>query len=394
MVTKPLAPGANVARLRKERGWSQAKLARKAGVSLSLLSKVEVGDRTLTPSAAASLGHAMGVSMADILGPAPLTPSDESIMENLRNAMRDYDLPQMEAPPEGEVDAEIAQVNILRDNVNLSELMPILPPLLRKATALAVTLNDAHSWTALAEVYSAIYWLAARHRWMDLAEVAVSRERWASEQKRNPLSEAVAARDRAGTYLNFGDVENGLILIDRAIASAESRLSGDERDLAVGILNLRGMTLAGRLTDDKEAKREANRHIASALQLSARFNEEHRIQGCIFGPKNTFVHHLATLTDLRQQREALKLTEDLDSAMSGLPPTRVAPTYITAARAHLDVHNMESALQNLQKAWDTAPQLARIHPMWQEVLRVADSRHKRSNPRLNRLLKLSGIAAK
>ncbi|CAL9467483.1 hypothetical protein [Streptomyces sp. enrichment culture] len=28
---------------------------------------------------------------------------------------------------------------------------------------------------ALAEVYSSVYWLAARHRWMDMAELAVTR---------------------------------------------------------------------------------------------------------------------------------------------------------------------------------------------------------------------------
>ncbi len=38
----------------------------------------------------------------------------------------------------------------------------------------------------LSEVYSSVYWLAARHRWMDMAELAVTRQRWAVEQKTNP----------------------------------------------------------------------------------------------------------------------------------------------------------------------------------------------------------------
>ena len=70
-----------------------------------------------------------------------------------------------------------------------------------------------------------------------------------------PVSVALAQRDRAGTYLNFGAVERGLTIVDRAVASAENSLGGEQKAYAVGILNLRGMTLGGRLSDKKEAKR-------------------------------------------------------------------------------------------------------------------------------------------
>ncbi|MFI1105052.1 hypothetical protein [Streptomyces melanogenes] len=101
----------------------------------------------------------------------------------------------------------------------------------------------------VAEAYSITYWLAARHRWMDMAELTVTRQRWAVEQQPNPLGAAVACRDRAGTYLNFRDIERGLTLVDRAIADAQQTLDSTDRDLAVCILNLRGITLAGRLRD-------------------------------------------------------------------------------------------------------------------------------------------------
>ncbi len=101
-------------------------------------------------------------------------------------------------------------------------------------------MNTVEAWMSLAEVYSSVYWLAARHRWMDMAELAVTRQRWAVEQQANPLGEAIAARDRAGAYLNGGDAEGGLVVVDRAIARAESTLSGKDRAFAVGVLNLRG----------------------------------------------------------------------------------------------------------------------------------------------------------
>ncbi len=58
--TTELAPGANLAALRKERGLTQRQLARLANISVSLLSKIEVGDRTLTPAVAADSGQAHG----------------------------------------------------------------------------------------------------------------------------------------------------------------------------------------------------------------------------------------------------------------------------------------------------------------------------------------------
>ncbi|WP_257584499.1 hypothetical protein [Streptomyces sp. TLI_146] len=133
----------------------------------------------------------------------------------------------------------------------------MLPDLLRDATTHAHRANTPEAWMILAEAYSITYWLAARHQWMDTAELAVTRQRWAVEQQPNPLGAAVASRDRAGTYLNFGDTERGLTLVDRAIADAQQRLDSTDRDLAVCILNLRGMTLAGRLRDKREVAREA-----------------------------------------------------------------------------------------------------------------------------------------
>jgi transcriptional regulator with XRE-family HTH domain len=388
---KRLTPGSNVKKLRKDRGLSQFQLARKANISLSLLSKIEVGDRTLTPSTAASIGKAMGVTLAEVQGSAPVAHGEEATLSELREAVRDYDLPRMSPPAIGEIISALEQVDRYRDAAKITRLKPMLPPLLRKATALAHSENSPDSWAALADVYGTVYWMAARHRWMDLAELAVARQRWAAEQKQNPLSESVAARDRAGTYLNFGDCDGGLTVVDRAISSAEKSLSGEKRDIAVGLLNLRGMTLAGRLPDRKEARREANRHIQSARHAAQAFSADFKIHGLTFGPSNTLVHNLATLTDLGRPHKALELTDDLETATDGLPPLRIAHAYIAAARAQLDTGDVSASLESLYRAWNQAPQLARLNPMWQEVLRVIDSTHKRANPHLAVLREASSV---
>ncbi|UCM91148.1 helix-turn-helix domain-containing protein [Streptomyces marincola] len=384
------APGARLAQLRKERHLTQDQLAAAAAISKSLLSKIEVGDRPLTPATAAALGKAMGLSMADVQGLTPPTPAQESVVDDLRAAMRDYDLPRKREVSGQEVRQRLRQTEELRNAVDLARLMPLLPGLLRDATSHAHRSNTSESWALLGEVYSVVYWLAARHRWLDMAEVAVARETWAAEQMDNPLFSAVAARDRAGTYLNFGDCENGLVVVERAISDAESRLSGDRRDIAVGLLNLRGMTLAGRLPDHREARREAHRHMQYAERAASRFSREFKVHGLSFGRKNTFTHRFATLIDLGESRSALALADDIAVPLSGLPATRRAPSFINQARARVSLNDNDGALESLARAWDIAPQLVRIHPMAQEVLRVVDSRHKRSNPLLTRLLELAG----
>lgn len=390
--TTDSAPGANISLLRKARGWSQQMLARRAHVSLSLLSKIEVGDRPLTPAVAAALGQAFGMGMDEVLGRASVAADDEQRLFALRSAMRDYDIPEHQAVPEERITSGLETADAHRDAVDVAALVAVLPALLRDATTYAHTENSTAAWSALADVYGTIYWLAARHRWMDMAELAVTRQRWAVEQQPNPLGTAVAARDRAGTYLNFGAVERGLEVVDRAIAAVQSApLSTVDRDLAVGILNLRGMTLAGRLTDKREGTREAERHIQSAWRAAGSFSHDVDAHGLTFGPQNTVTHVLATLVDLGRPQEALALTDDLDTALHGLPPTRIAPTRINTARAQLDVGDRDGALENLSVAFDVAPQMARIHPMGREVLRVLASLHRRSNPQLLRLSRLSGM---
>ncbi|MGH3695280.1 MAG: helix-turn-helix domain-containing protein, partial [Pseudonocardiaceae bacterium] len=62
MDTSTAEGGARVAQLRKTRDLTQAALARRAGISVGLLSKIEVGDRTLTPTVAVAIARALRIA--------------------------------------------------------------------------------------------------------------------------------------------------------------------------------------------------------------------------------------------------------------------------------------------------------------------------------------------
>ncbi|MHC5909386.1 helix-turn-helix domain-containing protein, partial [Streptomyces sp. S6] len=86
-------PGSNVAKRRKEHRLSQVALARKSGVSVSLLSKIEVGDRALTQGVGAAIARAMNLTLDELMGSAP-----EENLNELNFVIRRFDIPGL--PPE------------------------------------------------------------------------------------------------------------------------------------------------------------------------------------------------------------------------------------------------------------------------------------------------------
>ncbi|MFF8618332.1 hypothetical protein [Streptomyces sp. NPDC015350] len=90
----------------------------------------------------------------------------------------------------------------------------------------------------------------------------MTRQRWAVGQQPGPVAQVFSSRDRVGTCLNLGDVERGPVLVGRAVVTVRPvPLGAAGRNLAVGVLNLRGMTSTGRLQDEAGGKREAQWHL-------------------------------------------------------------------------------------------------------------------------------------
>ncbi|MFF2024835.1 helix-turn-helix domain-containing protein [Streptomyces sp. NPDC058171] len=381
-------PGANVARLRRARGWGRDRLAAASGVSKGRLRQVEHGERALMEGTASSVARALGIPLEEVLGRAPVPRDAEGSLKALHAAVRRFDLPGGREVTEAELKRDLAHMVTLRGDANLSDVLAKLPALVSGVQTHAHTTGTVESWAMVAQAYSAVYWLAARHRWMVLADLAVTKQKIAAQQA-DPMSTAIAARDEAGVHLNHGDFGDGLAVVERAISHVEGVATGQERAYALGMLHLRGLTLAGRAKD----RRAANSHTARAWDLAERFDGEMNRYGIHFGPENTAVHVIATSGDLNRHEDAVSIMGELERQRRGitLPATRTSPLHMNIARSHVTLGNRDTALEHLEKAWVLAPQLARVHPTSQEVLRVLTSRHKRSNPRLTRLAKLADI---
>ncbi|MGH3719275.1 MAG: helix-turn-helix domain-containing protein [Pseudonocardiaceae bacterium] len=380
--------GERVAELRKARGLTQVALARRAGVSLSLLSKIEVGDRTLTPANAVAIARALRISLGAFYGEVEVAEDQSVPLAALRTAVRRYDIPdQAPVPQPAQLRVDLDRAITLREQADLAGLLRMLPGLLTRATTHAHAAASPQGWALLADVYGLAYSLAVRHRWMDLVEIGPLRLAWAVGQQPNPLMTAIAARSRAGTFLTCGDFDGGLTVVDRAIVAAEGALTGPERVFAMGALHQRGMILAGRLAD----RAEAQRHIDAAGTAAEEFPRDRRSHNQIVGPAYTAGHVLVSQGDLGQPREVIRLAEQLAGNDTGLPPTILLDIHTTTARAQLDLGDRDGALTSLVKAFTVAPQKAKTYPMSLDVLRVLISLHQRSNPQLVQLARQAGL---
>ncbi|MEV5677424.1 helix-turn-helix transcriptional regulator [Streptomyces sp. NPDC052179] len=387
------APGENVSVLRKARGLGQAKLARLAGISASYLTKIETGTRPVTPPVAAALAKALHVPIQRVYGQPFLGPSEQAdLLTDLRGAVRRYTLPKADVPDPAALAADVNRAMKLRAETRYLELLGMLPKLLGQVTATAMSSGsgEAGAWSQVVDVYGCAYAAAHRLAHSDLADMIVSRQTWAATQTWNPEAEVAAAWNEAGTYQSAGQYDDGLAIVERAISKYEqsSRTNSPHRDLSLGSLHLRGVVLASR-HKDKGATAD---HLAKAKQHAQGLSDDVLWHNLTFGHENTSLYELAAHVELGRPDKASEMANPLlKTPPKTLSPSRLGRMYIDIARARLDTKDYAGAEEALEKAFLTAPQMAAVHPMSREVVRVLFVLHQRARPNLMALAKQTGL---
>ncbi|GAA4919003.1 helix-turn-helix transcriptional regulator [Streptomyces coeruleoprunus] len=386
------AAGDNIAVLRKARGIGQAKLARQMGITVSYLSKIETGLRPATPPVVAAAAKALRVTTARINGQPFTDPSEQSdLLNDLRGAVRRHTLPKEDTPPREELAKGLQKAAKLRAETKYLELLRELPKLLGQATATALDAGgDSVAWGQVSDLYGCAYAVAHRLAQPDLADMIVSRQQWAAQRTWNPAAEAAAAWNEAGTYQSAGAYDDGLAIVERAISQFEgSRSSGPEAVIVLGSLHLRGVVLASRHED----KTATEAHLRHAKRLASQLRQDQLLHNLTFGEGNTALYELAARIELRQPDKAVEMADPMvGRPPAGLKPNRVGRFYIDLARARLAMKDLQGAEDALKLAFQVAPQMAEIHPMSREVLRVLFIMHQRSRPDLLAMDKRTGLA--
>lgn len=388
--TTPTAVGENIAIHRKARDMSQQALANRARISKSLLSKIEIGDRACRPAVAASIAASLGVPLPVLYGQPYAEAPDPQFINALRSAVRRHRHPEVADVRPDTLPADIATASRLRASTNYRDLLPDLPALIARAAAHAHDTGEPAAWQMLVDAYACAYTIAHRLGYPDLADLVAARQEWAATQTWNPVAQMAAAWTESGCYQSAGDYLEGLAVTDRALTVLSAAGTDSiETVVAAGSLHLRAVTLASRARDGATTQH----HLAHARRLAERIpgHDTYR-HNLTFGPGNVVLHEMATHVELERPKKAAAMADGLVNAeLPGLAPTRIGHLHIDAARAHLASGDRDAALQALLRAREEAPQMARIHPMAREVLRVLVSLHRRSKPELTILAKWAGL---
>lgn len=392
MESTPTA-GENIAVLRKARGIGQAKLARRMGVTVSYLIKIETGTRPATPVVVAGAAKALHVTTARIYGQPFSDPSEQAdLLNELRGAVRRHTIPKEDTPPQDELAVGLKRAALLRAETKYLELLRELPRLLGQATATALDSDgDAVAWGQVSDLYGCAYAVAHRLAQPDLADMIVSRQQWAAQRTWNPAAEAAAAWNEAGTYQSAGQYDDGLAIVERAISHFEgARTNGPESVIVLGSLHLRGVVLASRHRD----KNATEAHLRHAKLLASQLPGDQLVHNLTFGEGNTALYELAAHIELDLPNKAVQMATPLvDRPPAGLKPNRVGRFLIDLSRARLATKDLDGAEDALKRAFTVSPQMAEIHPMSREVLRVLFVMHQRTRPDLLQMAKRTGLAS-
>ncbi|UCM88459.1 helix-turn-helix domain-containing protein [Streptomyces marincola] len=390
VATAPTAVGGNIAVQRKARELSQQALANRAKISKSLLAKIEIGDRACRPAVAASIAAALGVPLTVLYGQPYAESADPQLIDALRSAVRRHRHPAVTEVRADRLTADIEAASRMRASTDYARLLPVLPGLIARAVAHAHDTQDPAAWELLVDAYSCAFTVAHRLGYPDLADLVAARQEWAAHQSWTPVAQLAAAWTEAGCYQSAGDYLEGLAVTDRALTAMSATATDSVAGVvAAGSLHLRAVTLASRARDEATTRY----HLEKAERLAGRLRDADVYRhNLTFGPGNVVLHELATHIELERPRRAVAIVGDLVGvSLPGLAPTRIGHLHIDAARAHLAAGDRDEALQSLLRAREAAPQMARIHPMAREVLRVLVSLHRRSKPELAILAKWAGL---
>jgi transcriptional regulator with XRE-family HTH domain len=388
--------GRRIAHQRKARGVTQIALAHDAGVSVSLLRKMEQGSRIASQPVVAALARALHVDSTTLTGQpydreGPRPDRVHTAMPDLRRALAYWDLSaELGTAPRhpAELARDAAEIATLYQLDRNFEVAQRLPPLLIEAFAMVHDSDEDQRdvlFDALMGMFYAAHAVTYQAGYEDLSTIVEDRITWIAAQSGDPVMKAFASWVRTTSLMRLGAYDAGLRILDRSLADVDPGSHEDPAALRmVGSLHLRSAILAARANRPDEAVA----HVAEARQAAAHTgpDTDNDWRNLAFGRTNVEIHAVASAVESGDGPGALALADELrfsDDVVRRLP-IRVGHHHMDVARAQLWQGRTDSALLSLEKAKKFAPQQTRRHPTTREVTRVLVRAHRRANEPLAR----------
>jgi transcriptional regulator with XRE-family HTH domain len=378
------AIGQRIASYRARRGLTQEELAGLVGISLSMMKKIESGDRLVTRfSQLVLFAQVLRIrDLRDLTGvPLPLMPDgrrghpaadavQSALMERGCRGSEPHDLDSLVEAIDRTWQTWQEPSAYRYDAVGHR-----LPGLLRETQA-ALAEREGNDRRRTLRIASRLYQLA--RTWAkrvgehELSIVAADRAVSCALDADDPDLAGAAAWNLAMILSAQGKTAQARAVVQRAIEALAPRLIEPSRArLAVyGGLHLMGATEAAR--DDNTA--EAHRLLDIAHHIAAKTGEtnDHRM---VFGPANVALHRVSTAVELGRTSQALDLAEHVPIRSVRAVERRLT-FRLDAARCYVRKRNDVAAVHMLQHIHRESPEELRHSALVRETLRQLMGRVK------------------
>lgn len=385
MTVESSGMGQRLRAVRKLHDLTQQELADRAGVSKSLVSKVEAGSKSGSWDLAIAVARALRVDAGALMGDLPADVKDPSgriaaALPGIRRALATYDCPP-------DLLASTRPLRVLADEVDAACRMRLdakyvvlaesIPGLLGELSAVAHTVTGREReqvFWLLAATYRCADAVVHKVGHLDLSASAIDRIGWAAQRSGDELMVGTAMYVRAEIFFDTGAIGSGLRLIGDAAEPLAARASSDVRAASVyGALHARAAVLAAKHGDAVAART----HLSIAQAAAGVIGEDREYYYTSFGPSNCKIHEVAAMVELGDGAAALAAARDWVPP-AGLPAERASHHFIDLARAQVWERDFSGAVASLLTARRIAPQHTRSHPYAkasvETVLRLAQRR--------------------
>jgi transcriptional regulator with XRE-family HTH domain len=381
--------GSRLARARRRRRWSQDRLARESGFSVSAVRAFEQGRRSLDSMRQLLLfARVLDVPVTDLTGQpyVPATPDQDAGHGAVAAIRRELMLAGRPAKP---TDAEAAAVSIpaLRERTEdiharhrsavLSRMGEALPGLLRDLR-IALEVAPPHRpvvYRLLARTYEAAMDMLLQSGYLSDSVMAIERARWAAQQSDDELCRIEIDWHYAMSFLRVGELDQAADLMNEGLGALRPFVSEHVDAAALtGMYELLAALIAARGGEPGSLWQRWQRACDIGEQVGADRGEPLQ-----FGPSNVAIWSVSLPVEMLDGATAIKRAEQASPALGKLTPAavitkgqysaqRLGMYWVDVGRAYLYRADHDRALKAILKAEQTAPQPTRNSPPAREVV--------------------------
>ncbi|MBB5775332.1 helix-turn-helix domain-containing protein [Nonomuraea jabiensis] len=352
--------GERLQSVRKRRGLSQRELAARSGVALSLVRKVEQGERnSVRVETLRKWAEALGVTTTTLLeadGASQPESSHPDDLAPLREALQTGATDLEDVPTADGLRSAVAGAVRLYHDGQYAELTAVLPVLVKEAQTL-VEQGGPDALAIRARVLQLVGSLATQTRVFDVAEIALEGAVTDAIETGDRIEAASAVITLCWLLLRERRLDEARVrAVDWAdeIEPRMSRASNMELS-AWGWLLLRGSAAAIRDNRPDEADEMMRLALSGAVRLGREHGSYHEYF-TTFGPATVQMKRVENAIIESQPERALQLAREVSPGLR--------PTSDNRNRHLLDVANARVMLREYDKALDIMTQLTREAPEW------------------------------